>query len=68
MNDKARAEWHQWFAWHPIRLKDGRRVWLETVECREIFGKMIVSLDYMMDDVECEGWYWEYRPLATVLA
>jgi hypothetical protein len=23
--------WHKWFAWHPVRLDDGRRVWLETI-------------------------------------
>lgn len=24
-------EWHQWFAWHPVRI-NGQWVWLETVE------------------------------------
>ena len=32
---KLRAEygvWRPWFAWRPIPLPDGRRVWLEWVE------------------------------------
>jgi hypothetical protein len=32
----AKATWHDWFAWHPVRLghtRDGR--WLETIERRE---------------------------------
>jgi len=24
--------WHLWFAWVPVRLDDGRIVWLELVE------------------------------------
>lgn len=26
------AEWHNWFAWRPVRLLDGRIVWLETIQ------------------------------------
>lgn len=26
------AEWHNWFAWRPVRLLDGRTVWLETIQ------------------------------------
>lgn len=25
----------QWFAWHPVRLRDGRWVWWETVWLHE---------------------------------
>ncbi len=24
--------WQLWFAWRPVRLIDGRRVWLETIQ------------------------------------
>ena len=24
--------WHKWFAWHPVIVKDGEKVWLEVVE------------------------------------
>lgn len=24
-------EWHRWFAWRPVRLRDGRVAWLSTV-------------------------------------
>lgn len=27
----ALREQHQWFAWHPVRLKDGRWVWLRSI-------------------------------------
>lgn len=26
------ADWHDWFAWHPVRVGDGDCRWLETVE------------------------------------
>ncbi len=28
------AEWHPWFAWHPVRLADFDCRWLETIERR----------------------------------
>lgn len=27
-----RSKWHQWFAWRPVRLIDGRWIWLERCE------------------------------------
>ena len=32
---RDRAVWHRWFAWRPVKLMDGRIVWLEEVERRE---------------------------------
>ena len=32
---RDRAVWHLWFAWWPVKLMDGRIVWLEEVERRE---------------------------------
>lgn len=29
--------WHEWFAWHPVRLESGERVWLQTVERRSVW-------------------------------
>jgi len=26
--------WKVWFAWHPVLLEDGRRVWLRRVQRR----------------------------------
>jgi hypothetical protein len=26
--------WKKWFAWHPVLLEDGRRVWLRSVQRR----------------------------------
>lgn len=27
---------HRWYAWHPVRLRDGRWAWLEVVLRREM--------------------------------
>lgn len=32
-----RANWHKWFAWHPVRLLDGSRVWLRPVYRRNVW-------------------------------
>lgn len=31
------AEWRRWFAWYPVSLPDGRRVWLQCIEKRIIW-------------------------------
>jgi hypothetical protein len=31
-----RAEWHRWFAWHPVVLPDGRLPWLRWLERRDV--------------------------------
>jgi hypothetical protein len=31
---KRATPWHEWYAWYPVRLKDGRWFWLETVHRR----------------------------------
>lgn len=44
--------WHDWFAWYPYFITDGRLVWLRTIEVR-------------VDDNAADGWYpltkWESR-------
>lgn len=45
--------WAPWFAWYPVLLKDGRMVWLETVE-RKHNG----TDDYF-------GTPWEYRSIRS---
>jgi hypothetical protein len=32
VKEKNKREPHNWFAWHPVILSDGRKAWLETVE------------------------------------
>lgn len=44
-------EWHRWFAWYPVKLKNNQRVWLEYVE-RKLDG-------YTIDYIAC----WSYRSL-----
>jgi hypothetical protein len=26
------GQWHDWFAWYPVRIDESRIVWLETVK------------------------------------
>jgi hypothetical protein len=40
--------WIPWFAWYPVSLEDGRRVWLESV-------------DYRMDHRDAYSICFEYR-------
>jgi hypothetical protein len=30
----ATLDWHDWFAWYPVRLFTGNYAWLQTVERR----------------------------------
>ena len=30
------ADWHEWFAWYPVRTWDMRWTWLQTVKRRAI--------------------------------
>lgn len=48
----AKEEWHQWFAWRPVRVASGDCRWLETVERkgRYLFGMIVFS-----------PWSWQYR-------
>ena len=48
-------DWHDWFAWHPVRLDDTRDVvWLETIQRRrhsismlEAMAGIFISWDYV---------------------
>jgi len=31
---KNKEQWHSWWAWHPVRTKEGVLVWLEPVQRR----------------------------------
>ena len=37
-------KWTPWFAWYPVRLQDGRLVWLETVQRKLFHENRIPSL------------------------
>ena len=45
--------WHQWFAWHPVRVNNWL-VWLESIERR------YAPDAYCIDWLDCGG-FWEYR-------
>lgn len=32
--DERRREWRVWFAWRPVKMRDGECVWLEKIEKR----------------------------------
>ena len=35
----ARKEWHDWFAWYPVRIGSNHCRWLETVERKGTFRR-----------------------------
>jgi len=39
--------WRAWFAWRPVRLQDGRRVWWRWVERGQIGGRTIGPFPYV---------------------
>lgn len=46
---ERKQEWHDWFAWHPVRLGEHDCRWLETVERK---GELQFCF---------EGFCWEYE-------
>jgi len=42
------CEWHNWFAWYPVRTLDGSLSWLETVRRKALkFTGRDISWDYI---------------------
>lgn len=50
---KHKSDWHEYFAWHPVRLESEQCAWLETIERK---GKYYHA-SYAGD----AGWIYEYR-------
>jgi hypothetical protein len=48
--DPALEDWHDWFAWFPVRTDEGYLVWLEYVRRR--FVHLCGSWDYMAKGVD----------------
>lgn len=49
-----KSEWHKWFAWYPVKIKD-ERIWLETIIRKED------SYSYEVDGFFNESYtHWEY--------
>lgn len=49
-------QWHDYFAWWPIRMGSRDCRWLETVERRAVYWNFsLVTTEYP------EFWHWEYR-------
>lgn len=53
---RAALTWRMWFAWHPVRLCDGRWCWLETV-MRKPGRREQINGDGMLEEVRT----WKYR-------
>lgn len=39
-------DWHRWFAFWPVRLEDGRRAWLRTVERKLVYTRVHDTGDF----------------------
>lgn len=53
--NKLKEDWHDWFAWYPVRVAEGDCRWLETVE-----RKGELHYDFLAGD-----WIFEYREKNT---
>lgn len=51
-----KAEWHDWFAWCPVRTLHGEYAWLERV-LRKGRQTLIANGDGEPEDI----WVWEYQ-------
>jgi hypothetical protein len=48
------STYHRWYAWHPVRCKDGTWVWLEEVEKKGFTGFWQTGLTALMFmDFDC---------------
>lgn len=50
---ERKKQWHNWFAWHPVRLNANEVIWLETVRRKGILVDRPQEYSY---------WKWFYRP------
>lgn len=50
--------WESWFAWRPVRLKNGRWVWLERIKVRYSF----VESPFRARGI----WIWDYYPIEQI--
>jgi hypothetical protein len=57
------VEWHQWFAWYPVRVDENDCRWLEYVETR-LKPVYYSSIKNKLDHVDT-WWYqnWQYRKI-----
>lgn len=47
--EKYYHTWHKWFAWYPIQLRNGRKVWWQTIYRKRY------------NPINRSNWYWEYK-------
>jgi len=52
---KRLSQWHDWFAWYPIKTNGGFFAWLSVIKRR----KCTLFIETIITD---ELWSWEYRP------
>ena len=51
VRNEVRNEWRPWFAWYPVRLKDGRWAWLHNIEL--LNARHLASRSYRVRVVKC---------------
>lgn len=54
LNDDAKKEWHDWFAWFPVRISDYEKVWLCKV-------RRIGYIWYDYHHFPHKKWDWRYE-------
>ena len=45
-------EWHEWFAWYPVKIEKNTCVWLEKIQRKGT---------YMYWGVLDANWFWQYK-------
>lgn len=56
---KTFKDWHKWFAWYPVELGNGDKIWLETVMRR---GEKVDNYS-SFSGIEYAHWTYEYKEL-----
>jgi hypothetical protein len=54
--DADKTEWHNWFAWHPVKVGVEDCRWLETVRRKKVYHRMsdgVVTVHYT-------SFHWRY--------
>lgn len=42
-------DWHDWFAWHPVKLSNGTWIWLETIQRKMVWAYYWEDYEYRLN-------------------
>lgn len=53
VKDERKKQWHNWFAWYPVRINESETVWLEDIQRKGFLADSTKDSPY---------WKWFYKP------